>query len=406
MIASALSLLVASAVTGTYTGTVSFPRAERSDVTVALSQRSAVVTLGPGHVARAQVPLTRSNGTISFASPGLPVNVRFSLRKKGAKLVGTATQGTARGTVTLHRGTSVDTKLGYFSSPSVEVARFTRFGFSTRPIAIDSVTGAFVPLPSSATRVAVRQFDVRFRSGSATLAGTLTLPPGDGPFPAAVYVSGSGPTLREESHWLDGLLVSHGIAVLAYDKRGIGQSGGFYAGDLATDGTIDQLAGDTVAAARFLRAQAHIDPTRVGLYGLSQGGWIIPQAAVRAGTAVSWAVIESGPTVTEGEADTFAQLAATTTLAQAGQQARASAGGYDPRPWLDRLAIPVLWLYGGNDHAQPTEHSLEIVRSLESRHSFTDALFPGAPHPLLDAGGFASGVFPTILDWLRGNGLS
>jgi uncharacterized protein len=258
--------------------------------------------------------------------------------------------------------------------------------------------------PASASRSA--QLEVRFRSGSATLAGTLTLPPGDGPFPAAVYVSGSGPTLREESHWLDGLFVAHGIAVLAYDKRGIGQSGGVYAGDLATEGTIAQLAGDAVAAGRFLRAQAHIDPARVGFYGLSQGGWIIPQAAVRAGTAISWSVIESGPAVTEGEADTFAQLAATMTLAQAGRQARAAAGGYDPLPWLDGLAIPVLWLYGGNDHAQPTEHSLEIVRSLESRHAFTDALFPNAPHPLLDAGGFVPGVFTTVLDWLRRRGLA
>ena len=406
MIASGLSLLLASAVTGTYTGTVAFPHAERSDVTVALSQRSAVVTLGPGHVARAQVPVTRSNGTIRFATPGLPVNVRFALRKQGTKLAGTATQDAAKGTVTLHKGTSVDTQLGYFSNPSVEVVRFTRFGFSELPLAIDSDTGAFVPVPPSATRVDVRQFDVRFRSGSATLAGTLTLPPGAGPFPAAVYVSGAGPTLREESHWLDGLLISHGIAVLAYDKRGIGQSGGFYAGDLATEGTIAQLAGDAVAAVRFLRTQAQIDPARVGFYGLSQGGWIIPQAAVRAGTAVSWAVIESGPTVTQGESDTFAQLASSMTLAQAAQQARASAGGYDPLPWIDKLAIPVLWLYGGNDHAQPTQRSIEIVRSLESRHAFAEALFPNAPHPLLDASGFVPGVFGTILDWLRRNALA
>jgi hypothetical protein len=66
----------------------------------------------------------------------------------------------------------------------------------------------------------------------------------------------------------------------------------------------------------------------------------------------------------------------------------------------------VLWLYGGNDHAQPTEHSLEIVRSLESSHAFTDALFRDAPHLLLFASGFAPGVFPRVLDWLRRNGLA
>ena len=171
-------------------------------------------------------------------------------------------------------------------------------------------TGAFVAAPSSpGVRLDVRQFDVRFRSGKATLAGTLTIPPGAGPHPGVVYVSGSGDTLREEAQWLEGLFVARGIAVLAYDKRGIGQSGGTYTGSLASDDTIRTLAGDAAAAARFLAAQNGIDPKRVGFYGLSQGGWIIPQAAVRASGAVSWAVVESGPTVTQGESDTFASLA-------------------------------------------------------------------------------------------------
>src|SRR5262249_23317569 len=191
-----------------------------------------------------------------------------------------------------------------------EVARFTRFGFSTKPLAIDLATGAFGPAPAQAgQRLDVRQYEVRFPNGKTTLAGTLTVPPGPGPHPAAVYVSGSGNTLREESHWLDGLFVSHGIAVLAYDKRGVGQSGGVYPGALASETTIGTLAGDAAAAARFLAAQAGIDRARVGFYGISQGGWIIPQAIVRANGAASWAVIESGPTVTQGESDTFASFA-------------------------------------------------------------------------------------------------
>ena len=77
------------------------------------------------------------------------------------------------------------------------------------------------------------------------------------------------------------MFVSRGIAVLSYDKRGIGQSSGHYPGDFASVTTIDQLAGDAAAAARFLVAQPGIDPKRVGLVGISQAGWIIPQAAVR-----------------------------------------------------------------------------------------------------------------------------
>ena len=221
-------------------------------------------------------------------------------------------------------------------------------------------------------------------------------------------MSGSGPTLREESHWLDGLFVSRGIAVLAYDKRGVGQSNGRYPGSLASDATIGTLAGDAAAAARFLAAQKDIDPARVGFYGISQGGWIIPQAAVRAGKAVSWAVIESGPTVTQGEADAYADLASGpgTTLAAAEARARAlDPTGYDPRPWIERLPIPVLWLYGGQDRAQPTQHSMEILRALSPGHDFTTAYYPKAPHSLFDANGFPAGLYDSAGAWLSSHSL-
>jgi hypothetical protein len=367
------------------------------------------VSLGPGHVAHAEAPLKRKGKTLRFAAPGLPKPIVFQLTTKGRKLSGTATQGAAHATVTLARGrTSADTKLGYFASPNVEVARFTTHGFSTRPFAIDFATGAFGAAPAQAgARLDVRQYDVRFPNGKTTLAGTLTVPPGAGPHPAVVYVSGSGDTLREESHWLDGLFVSHGIAVLAYDKRGVGQSGGTYPGDLASDETINTLAGDAAAAARFVAAQAGIDRSRVGFYGLSQGGWIIPQAAVRAGGVVSWALIQSGPTVTQGESDTYAGLVTSTTIPEAERRARElGPSGYDPAPWISRLTIPVLWLYAGHDFAQPTGTSMEILRGLSAGHDFTTVLFPDAPHPLFDQSGFPPSLFPTAGGWLKQHGLA
>jgi uncharacterized protein len=233
------------------------------------------------------------------------------------------------------------------------------------------------------------------------------VPPGSGPHPAAVYVSGSGDTLREESHWLDGLFVPHGIAVLAYDKRGIGQSGGVYPGEFASERTIATLAGDAAAAARFLAAQPGIDRSRVGFYGISQGGWIIPQAAVRAKGSASWALIESGPTVTQGESDNYAGLAQSGPIADAEKQAHAlGPSGYDPAPWIRRLAIPILWLYGGQDRAQPTGTSLETLRGLSAGHDFRTALFPSAPHSLFDERGFPPDLFPTAAGWLRQHGLA
>ena len=388
-----------------YSGTIRFRGAEPSNVTLKPGGARVTVALGPGHVAYADVPLKRKGKTLRFAAPGLPKPIVFQLTAIGAKLTGTATQGAASATVTLTRGrTSADTKLGYFSSPNIEVVRFTRHGFSTTPFAIDLANGAFGPAPAQVgKRLAVRQFDVRFPSGKATLAGTLTVPPGAGPHPAVVYVSGSGDTLREESHWLDGLFVSRGIAVLAYDKRGVGQSGGVYTGDLASEETIATLAGDAAAAARFVAAQQGIDKARVGFYGLSQGGWIIPQATVRANGVVSWALIESGPTVTQGESDNYAGLAGSMSLAEAEKQARAlGPSGYDPAPWIRRLAIPVLWLYAGQDRAQPTGTSMEVLRGLSGGHDFTTTLFPSAPH---SQRGFPPDLFAKSTDWLKRHGL-
>jgi pimeloyl-ACP methyl ester carboxylesterase len=395
--------------TASYFGTIRFRGAETSTVTLKLGRGTVTVSLGPGHVARAEVPLKRKGKTLLFAAPGLPKPIVFQLTSKGKKLSGTASQGAAHATVTLTRGrTSVDTTLGYFTSPNIEVARFTTHGFSTRPFAIDLATGVFGPAPAQAgARLDVRQYDVRFPNGKTTLAGTLTVPPGAGPHPAVVYVSGSGDTLREESHWLDGLFVAHGIAVLAYDKRGVGQSGGVYPGDLASEETINTLAGDAAAAARFVAAQAGIDGSRVGFYGLSQGGWIISQAAVRAAGVVSWALIQSGPTVTQGESDAYAGFAASLPLPDAERRARElGPSGYDPAPWISRLTIPVLWLYAGHDLAQPTGTSMEILRGLSPGHDFTTVLFPDAPHPLFDQSGFPPSLFPTAGGWLKQHGLA
>jgi len=391
-----------------YSGTIRFRGAESSNVTLTLSRARVTLTLGPGHVASAGVPLARKGKTLLFSAPGLPKPIVFRLTTNGARLTGTATQGAASATVALTRGrTSTDTKLGYFTTPNVEVARFTRHGFSTTPFAIDLATGAFGTTPAKVgTRLAVRQFEVRFPNGKTTLTGTLTLPPGAGTHPGVVYISGSGDTLREEAQWLEGLFISRGIAVLAYDKRGVGQSGGIYPGDLASEETMATLAGDAAAAARFLAVQPGIDRSRVGFYGLSQGGWIIPQATVRAVEVVSWALIESGPTVTQGESDAYAGFAVSLPLPEAERRAHElGPSGYDPAQWIRRLTIPALWLYAGRDRAQPAGTSMEILRGLSAGHDFTTVLFPDAPHPLFDQTGFPPDLSATATNWLRQHGL-
>jgi pimeloyl-ACP methyl ester carboxylesterase len=139
-------------------------------------------------------------------------------------------------------------------------------------------TIAFAQIPTS--------HDVAFRSGDATLAGTLTIPDADGRVPAVITISGSGPQNRDgEIPGIDGYrpfeeiagrLVAEGVAVLRYDDRGVGASGG----DHATATSADQ-ARDVEAAVRYLQGRPEIDPLAIGLLGHSEGAMIAPMVAAR-----------------------------------------------------------------------------------------------------------------------------
>jgi pimeloyl-ACP methyl ester carboxylesterase len=121
--------------------------------------------------------------------------------------------------------------------------------------------------------------EVTFTNGDVTLAGTLTLPDGDAPFPVVVLVSGSGAQDRDESlapltalkpfRLIADDLTRNGVAVLRYDDRGVGGSGGSWA-----DSTIQDFAMDTAAAIDYLETRDDIDPEQIGVLGHSEGGFI------------------------------------------------------------------------------------------------------------------------------------
>jgi dienelactone hydrolase len=296
-------------------------------------------------------------------------------------------------------------------------------GFATRkPVAGAVHLGASggTILGAPATRVSLRQFEVRFPSRGATLSGTLTLPTGSGPSPAVAFVHGSGATKRAYLPELSAMLVHDGVAVLNYDKRGIGQSGGTYPGESATPEAIDVLARDAEAAVRFLAAQPEINPARVGLAGHSQAGWIMPLAASRE-TAVHFLLTFSGPTVTAFENDVYQNLAGEgdrpQTLSDAQIDAevlRQGPGGFDPMPSIRSLHIPALWLFGGLDKQIPTRLSVQRLDPLlrDGRHDFEVAVFPNANHALVETTSgltsemlksdrFAPGLFARVGAWLR-----
>jgi len=293
---------VAGAWTGSYT--LHGPAA----ITFALDGRAAIVALGYGHADAQRVPVATSGTRIRFALPGRPAPLVFAGRRRGRSIRGSVRQGAARGTFAAMRGTApellargtyavgsrvfavVDDQYGaprLDDLDSGEVRGLYRrgnaydvgSGFATRePVAGTlrlAVSGGIV-LGQRAARVPLRQLEVRFLSSGATLSGTLTLPIGPGPFPAVAFVHGSGATRRAYLPELSATLVHDGVAVLNYDERGIGQSGGAYPGESPTNATIDVLARDAEAAARFLGAQPEVHPARVGLAGHSQAGWIMP----------------------------------------------------------------------------------------------------------------------------------
>jgi pimeloyl-ACP methyl ester carboxylesterase len=142
--------------------------------------------------------------------------------------------------------------------------------------------------------------DVTFPSlaKDVTMAGTLTLPEGAGPFPAAILITGSGPQDRDETifeHKPFLILADHltrkGIAVLRYDDRGIGKSTGKF-----KDATSADFAQDARGAFDYLLTRKEINGKKIGFIGHSEGGMIAPMVAAEV-KDVGFIVLLAGPGV-------------------------------------------------------------------------------------------------------------
>jgi hypothetical protein len=422
-----------------WTGTYALPAsAAPVGIVVAQHGRTATVSLGPGHSWSQDVPIGSSGARVRFT---LPAGVVFDGIADGAKSSGTVRQGRLHGTFSLRRGVSrIVQMLGAYRSPHGEEAAVVE-PLGVPPILVEFPSGAVHGMGASLTvgrrlgdkhgdgvlvpdatgftwhgthyaRIAVRQLEVRVGVDAAT----VTLPSGAGPFAAVAMVHGSGPSTRDEFDVFTAYLALHGVAVIADDKRGVGESGGVYPGDVASASTLDRLALDAQAEVKFLATLPQVDRTQIGLWGDSQGGWIVPLAASRE-HIVSWAILNSGPVVTVGESDDFASLAGQSLSPPSGSRAsmlaqveRDGPSGFDPAPALRALAIPVLWMYGADDRNQPTELSVERLARLKPGHDFSWNVLPTAHTPLVlptgllsslpQSPGFDPRFFPDVLDWL------
>lgn len=140
------------------------------------------------------------------------------------------------------------------------------------------------------------------QADGVTLAGTLTLPEGDGPFPAVILISGSGPQDRNEellNHKPFLVIADHftrnGIAVLRFDDRGVGQSTGDFGAATSAD-----FATDVQAGIDYLKGRQEIMSKKIGLVGHSEGGLIGPMVAAD-NPDVAFLVMMAGPGVSGEE---------------------------------------------------------------------------------------------------------
>lgn len=279
-----------------------------------------------------------------------------------------------------------------------------------------------------------QSFNVKVTStGGIQLAGTLTLPDGKGPFPAAILIPGSGPATRNETvfghniFWvLADALSRHGLAVLRMDKRGVGHSGGD-----AYTATLTDYAHDAAADLAFLKTRRDIDAKRIGLIGHSEGGPVASMVAAEH-PGIAFVVILAGPAlpgttmlvdqiraldlahgisparvaqavkVEQVYVDTIASApspkAAAAALRHAVAQgklpreilravAAASSGEYysllrmNPAPYLRRLRCPVLALSGSKDTQVPAQVNIPALRrALANDPRATVVELPGLNH--------------------------
>lgn len=243
--------------------------------------------------------------------------------------------------------------------------------------------------------VVIQEYDtaerkIAFDSNGAKLVGTLYRPSTAGMHPALVVVHGSGKFPRRMYRYWGQAFARLGFNVFVYDKRGVGDSGGAYEGENNTsDDNLRILAWDAANAVNVVAGLPDTTP-HIGLFGVSQGGWVAPLAA-QMNPKVKFLVLHSGPLVSVRQQNLYSQWtgeghgSSSMTIAEAERRLAASRpDGLDPRGVLAQLDVRALWLFGDDDQLVPVQTSVANLRSLTGQgKSFDYELFPKADHLIL-----------------------
>jgi len=280
--------------------------------------------------------------------------------------------------------------------------------------------------------------ELAVRSGDLTLRGSLHLPRGSAAGTLLMH-PGSGPSDRDNDVYfppIRGHLLEAGVAVCSFDKRGVGGSTGRW-----QEAGIVEQADDLLACLAALLADASV-PRPIGVFGHSQGGWVVLEAAGR-NPPIAYVVGNAAPGVTPLEQERYANR---TSLAAAGvgdidnaaapfeELADALQTGatyeeaklridpaltlfpedeeiwrfllrmfdYDPRPALQRIRVPVLAMFGADDPLVPVEESISIYGELVRPELLDVAVFARADHrvQVSDPPRLADGYLETLTSFV------
>lgn len=233
--------------------------------------------------------------------------------------------------------------------------------------------------------------NITFESEGVILAGTIYSP--KNPHSAVVLVHGSDQVPRM-SKFAERLAESD-ILVLTYDKRGVGESGGVYAGpEVGTNNisveNLNLLAKDASSAVNLIHKKNEDLP--IGLIGASQAGWIIPIVASK-NPWVEFMVLFSSPTITTLEQLRFQFYTNGRTdfwenhsEEDAREHIKNDPDKYqfeatDPKERLRNLSIPGLWIFGEKDIQIPVKMCIEQLNTLKLENKqFEYVLFPSLDH--------------------------
>ena len=302
--------------------------------------------------------------------------------------------------------------------------------------------------------VVSEEVQLRFDWDGQRLVGSLHLPVGDGPWPAVVMAQGSGPADRDSGGYFVPIretFLGRGIATYAFDKPGCGGSSGDWR-HYGLVGRADQL----VAAVDLVRNHPSIDGGHVGIWGHSQGGWLVHLlASQRVGLA--FAVASSGPTIGVGEQILHdseqtlrgrgyedEEIRRALALARRLHQAAADGAAFETilstllepasrEPWYDgypmiddaddwehvklligepfepvsalsRVECPFLAVYGGLDRLLPPWQGAQETGQALARAGCPDAtvaVFPFGDHRIQDTrtSQFVDGYLDLLSDW-------